>query len=272
MGLSGMLVPEEYGGLGGGAVEAAIAAEELGAAMIPSNLLGACTAAALLEYAPESLRKEVLPLVVGRGSRTAVGWPGDDHTWSVSEAGLMRLVDGSISGTAAYVPEAEGATVLILPVVAGERVGVAVAGEVGGWEGLVVTPVTSPDVTRLVATLSGSVPAEGFVPLEEGAVRVCVDDRVGVGGVGGGDGGGVAVVFGADGGVHQVACKAFGRPIATFQVLKHRIVDVLVALEAARAITDRAAREIDDQRAAGVVGRPGVAVVVELGAHGEGSG
>ncbi len=40
MGLSGMLVPEEYGGLGGGAVEAAIAAEELGAAMIPSEFVG----------------------------------------------------------------------------------------------------------------------------------------------------------------------------------------------------------------------------------------
>ena len=252
MGLSGMLVPEEYGGLGGGAVEAAIAAEELGAAMIPSNLLGACTAAALLEYAPESLRKEVLPLVVGRGSRTAVGWPGDDHTWSVSEAGLMRLVDGSISGTAAYVPEAEGATVLILPVVAGERVGVAVAGEVGGWEGLVVTPVTSPDVTRLVATLSGSVPAEGFVPLEEGAVGFAL--TIGL----------ASVVLAAEMVGASRSClertveytksrKAFGRPIATFQVLKHRIVDVLVALEAARAITDRAAREIDDQRAVGVV-------------------
>jgi alkylation response protein AidB-like acyl-CoA dehydrogenase len=239
MGLSGMLVPEEYGGLGGGAVEAAIAAEELGAAMIPSNLLGACTAAALLEYAPESLRRDVLPLVVGRGSRTAVGWPGDDHTWSVSEAGLMRLVGGSISGTAAYVPEAEGATVLILPVVAGERVGVAVVGE--GREGLVVSPVTSPDVTRLVATLSGSVPAEGFaltiglasvVLAAEmvGASRSCLERTV----------------------EYTKSRKAFGRPIATFQVLKHRIVDVLVALEAARAITDRAAREIDDQRAAGV--------------------
>jgi alkylation response protein AidB-like acyl-CoA dehydrogenase len=249
MGLSGMLVPEEYGGLGGGAVEAAIAAEELGAAMIPSNLLGACTAAALLEYAPESLRRDVLPLVVGRGSRTAVGWPGDDHTWSVWEAGLMRLVGGSISGTAAYVPEAEGATVLILPVVAGERVGVAVVGE--GREGLVVSPVTSPDVTRLVATLSGSVPAEGFVPLAEGAVGFAL--TIGL----------ASVVLAAEMVGASRSClertveytksrKAFGRPIATFQVLKHRIVDVLVALEAARAITDRAAREIDDQRAAGV--------------------
>ncbi len=247
MGLQGILVPEEYGGLGGGCVEAAIAAEELGAAMIPSNLLGSCTAAAVFEHAPESLRKEALPLVAARGSRTAVAWPGNDHTWSVTGTKLMTVTDNSITGTAPYVPEADGVTVLVLPVVAGERVGLAVVHDHADRQGIVMKSVTSPDVTRSIATVSGAVAAERFVPLEEGASAFALTIAI------------ASVLLAAEMVGASRAClertvdytksrKAFGRPIATFQVLKHRIVDILVALEAARAITNRAAQQIDDQR------------------------
>ena len=82
MALNGMLVPEELGGLGGGCIEAVIAAEELGAALIPSNLLGSSMTTFLLSVAGGGEAQEVLLELTGKGATSALLWPGRGPRWT----------------------------------------------------------------------------------------------------------------------------------------------------------------------------------------------
>ena len=63
--LTGLVIPEAYGGAGFGNVELGIAMEEMGRALYPSPFLGSCVLAAkAIEYAgSESEKSELLPSI-----------------------------------------------------------------------------------------------------------------------------------------------------------------------------------------------------------------
>jgi alkylation response protein AidB-like acyl-CoA dehydrogenase len=238
MALNGMLVPEEFGGLGGGCIEAAIVAEELGAALIPSNLLGSSMTTYLLSVAGGGVAQEVLLELTGKGTKSALLWPGSGARWTIDDIDVAVVEGSRVSGEFSFVPEAEEAAVFLVPATSGGEVGFAVA-RTGGDPGLVeVSPVPSPDVFRPLCHVSLSGQACEFVPT--------------IGGVYMGTMALASIVLAAEmvGGTR--ACldrtvdytstrKQFGQPIATFQAVKHRIADVLVAFEASRALTYRAA-------------------------------
>jgi alkylation response protein AidB-like acyl-CoA dehydrogenase len=242
MALNGILVPEELGGLGGGCIEAVIAAEELGAALIPSNLLGSSMTTYLLSVATGVVAQEVLLELTGKGAQSALVWPGTKARWSIDEIDVAVVEGSRVSGECSFVPEAEEAMVFLVPASRAGEMGLAVARTDGDRGGMEVTSVPSPDLLRPLSNVALSGQACEFVPIAAGAytgtialasivlaaemvggTRACLDRTVN----------------------YTSTRKQFGQPIATFQAVKHRIADVLVALEASRALTYRAAERAE---------------------------
>ncbi|MFI6292068.1 acyl-CoA dehydrogenase family protein [Nonomuraea sp. NPDC050790] len=90
LGLTGLIIPEEYGGAGAGHAELAVVLEETGAALLPGPFLATTFAAIALTQAGE---KELLPgLADGSLVATYAADPG--HVPNGMEAGLILLDDG----------------------------------------------------------------------------------------------------------------------------------------------------------------------------------
>lgn len=238
MALNGIMVAEGHGGLGGGCVEAVIAAEELGAALIPSNLLGSSMTTYLLSLAGGRVAEDVLLELTGKGTKSALLWPGTAARWNIDEVGAGVVEGTAVSGDFSFVPEADEAALFLVPATRGGETGFAVVRRDGDQSAATITPVPSPDVFRpLTSVVLSGQPCE-FVPVTRGAYTGTI--------------GLASILLAAEMVGGSRACldrtvdytssrKQFGQPIATFQAVKHRIADVLVALESSRALTYRAA-------------------------------
>lgn len=242
MALNGIMVAEEQGGLGGGCVEAVIAAEELGAALIPSNLVGSSMTTHLLSLASVPVAEEVLLEITGKGRKSTLLWPGNGASWTIDQISAGVVEGSTVSGEFSFVPEADEAAVFIVPASRGGQTGFAVVRRDGDQSATTVSPVPSPDVFRPLSRVVLSSQACAFIPIAAdahtrtvalasillaaemvGGARACLDRTVD----------------------YTSSRKQFGQPIATFQAVKHRIADVLVALESSRALTYRAADRAD---------------------------
>lgn len=244
MGLNALRIPEQAGGLGGGWVETAIAAEELGAAMAPSRLLGDVMAVTFLAGIGGPSCNALLEKIAARETTVSLVWPGVDATWDIRQIDVARWDGARLTGTFRWVPDVESADVLLVPASDGSSLGVTIVSTGDESSGLDITPVQSPDRFRPVANLSVSGADGSFEPLANpnpvyagavasgalllaaemiGAARTCLERTS----------------------TYTQQRKQFGRPIATFQAVKHRLVDILVAWEPARAMTYRAADRLD---------------------------
>ena len=230
LGLAGLLVADDRGGAGASAREAAVVLEELGRACAPVPFLtSAVVATAVLAAVPDGTAALAVPLATGAMSfRPEV----------VASAGVL-------SGRVASVAGALEADVLLVPVAAScGGSGVEVwAVDVAAVE---VTPVVSLDMTRQVADLSfHDVPLEGpvarlVVPAAEGDAAVRSALTLGAG-----------LLASEQLGIAQWCLEAtvgylkerrqFGRVVGGFQALKHRLADVYVLVEQARAAARYAA-------------------------------
>ncbi|MFI9115729.1 acyl-CoA dehydrogenase family protein [Streptomyces venezuelae] len=269
LGLAGLALPEEYGGVGCGPAELALACEETGRALAPSPLLATSVLAAPLLTAlgaPEQ-RAELLPrladgtltcaLAVPGGSLAlALGLTGDNAAQAWSGGGRAggvqaRAVDGGwrLYGEAAQVVDGHSAGLLL---VAAHTGGFArsrtllflVRAEDDGTPGLSRTRQPTLDLTRAQATvqfrdtpaeLLGEEPADVLGALAatgRGAAVMLAAEAVG------------AAREALDRTVAHVGSREqFGRPVGSFQAVKHRLADLYVQVEAARSLTHCAARE-----------------------------
>ncbi|MFI9554451.1 acyl-CoA dehydrogenase family protein [Nonomuraea endophytica] len=90
LGLTGLIVPEEYGGAGAGHAELAVVLEETGAALLPGPFLATTFAAIALSRAGD---KELLPGIAD-GSLVATYATDPGHVPNGMEAGLILLDTG----------------------------------------------------------------------------------------------------------------------------------------------------------------------------------
>ena len=88
-GWTGLIVPEEHGGLGLGLVELAVVSEEMGRACLPGAFLSTLTAAALVERAgsAEQCAKYLEPITTGKLKAT-VAFLEDGASWNVDATTL----------------------------------------------------------------------------------------------------------------------------------------------------------------------------------------
>lgn len=243
LGLAGLLVPEERGGQGASAREAAVVLEELGRTVAPAPFLTSAVVATtlLLESGSDLLA------AVACGERTAaltVPWsiaPEDDIP-------RLRGDGGVLAGTVTSVAGALEADLLLVPVVNGDDALGIHAVDVAD---AVVTPLVSLDMTRQLAdvTLDGAVSTP---VLDDAAhvVRRALDA-------------GAALLASEQVGVARWCLETtlayvkvrrqFGRPVGGFQAIKHRLADLYTGMESATAAARYAAATLAE-------GDPDVAV------------
>ncbi|AEF34733.1 acyl-CoA dehydrogenase FADE18 [Mycolicibacter sinensis] len=219
----GLEVPEAFGGAGATFAEVAVVCEELGRAAVAADYLGsAVLTVGVLNTLQHSAVRDRLLTDVTAGTTRAATVMGD----------FTLAADGRLSGRADFVPDADGADLLL--VLATDHTGaeVAVATDL-----LAVTAQPVLDQTRRVATVT----AEGVQVAEplsftgnprsvqnRAAVAVACDSL------------GLAEAMLAATVSYAQTRHQFGRPIGSFQAVKHACADMLVTVSVARALVREA--------------------------------
>ncbi len=237
IGVAGLAVPEKLGGAGASWREAAVVAEELGRAVVPVPHLGAAMATAALLTVAES--GAGLLAQVAAGERTAVLAVPLSAPPGPMPAAVGKTADGgALSGTVTSVADALAADVLL--VLASDGLYEVVAAEVGR------APVTSLDQTRRLADVTfDRVPARR---LADGAAAGRAWEHAYLAGA--------ALLASEQLGVAEWCLQTtveyvktrhqFGRPVGSFQALKHRLAELWVAVTQSRAVARYAASCLAD--------------------------
>jgi len=240
LGLSGLLVGEEFGGSGANREFATVAAEELGARLAPFDLVGACTTAQVLAAGGGQGGASWLRRVAEDPRPFVFAWPGGDASWSIHDIRTATVSGEVLSGRIDYVPGLVGSPFIAVPATSGSEFGIAIVD--GAAEGVTVTEVSRADSLRAIGHLAVERVACTFMPVPErgftealalgaillsadmvGAARSCIEQMVEYG----------------------LIRRQFGQPIVTFQALKHDVVDAAVEFERAKASVYRAAKMLD---------------------------
>ncbi len=246
LGLAGLLIPEDLGGAGASAREAAVVLEELGRAAAPVPFWeSAVVATSVLLAAGSSAASAPQRHLLGRlaaGERTAALLVPLSQAPHDPVVGLT--LDGDrVSGTVTSVAGALAADVLLVPVTTPD--GLVLAAVEASLA--TITPVVSLDMSRPLAdvTLDGVALGEPLIGAGGGVV-VSAEDAVRRG-----LGAGAALLASEQLGVAQWCLAAtvaylkerrqFGRIVGGFQALKHRLADLYVLVESANAAARYAA-------------------------------
>ena len=257
--LPGLALPGEYGGDGFGLTELGVVLEEMGAALLCSPFFATVVLAAqaLLASADEAACARYLPgIAAGRTIATLAAAEGN-ASWdpAMVAARAERAAEGwALSGKKSFV--IDGAIADLVLVVARSTAGPGLFAVDRGAPGLRAEPMTTLDPTRAMATLTfDQVPAV-LVGAEGQAGRLMsrVLDLACVA-LAAEQAGGARRCLEMSAGYARTRFQ-FGRPIGSFQAVKHKCADMLVRVELAEATAREAAR-LADEAAAGVRGRRG---------------
>jgi alkylation response protein AidB-like acyl-CoA dehydrogenase len=253
----GLIYPEPYDGMGLGLVDLVVLMEEMGRAVAPGPyfstvLLGGL---AILEAGSEGQKKEWLPRIAAGDKRVALAWMEPSAQLGPAGVTLNAVEKGgryTLSGTKLFVHDAHTADALV--VAARTRPGAGADGVSlfllpRGTKGLAVTLLPTMDQTRKlceVACADVTVGADallgaagaGWAPLarvlDRATVALCAEMC-----------GGAQKVL--DMTVEYAKIRqAFGRPIGSYQGVKHRAADMLVDVENSKSITYYAAWALDE--------------------------
>jgi len=260
LGWPALTIAAEHGGIGLGPIEAAVLAEELGRVMAPGPLLATVTeyVPAVREAATDEQQGRFLGAVARGEVRGAFALAETSGSYDPSEVAATATRDGDavvLQGTKCFVIEAAAADELAV---------VVRLAATSGNDGVVVVVVPRSDVRVVpVRTLDGS-RAVAHVVLD--GVRVAHDRVLGLGGDSAAavrravEEAAVALALETVGTCQTIFDitleyaknrRQFGVPIGSFQAIKHKFADMLIALERARATGYFAALTIaenDDRR------------------------
>jgi alkylation response protein AidB-like acyl-CoA dehydrogenase len=244
--LTGIHVPEHLGGAGFGPVELGIALEEMGRALFCGPYLSSAvlSAYALLICADADQQERWLSDVASGGRRCSLAvtestglWRDDDiHTTATTdEAGNSLL-----NGRKRFVIDANNADLLIVAARASD--GIALYMIDGETSGLTLTALDTMDPTRKMADIElNNVVATRL----NHAPDLLLDTLLNVACI--------ALANEMIGGCQRLLDSAvdytqlryqFGRSIASFQAIKHRLADLLLDVELSRSAAYQAAQTL----------------------------
>ncbi len=224
LGWLGLHLPDAVGGSGYGLSELVIVVEELGRALTPGPFVPSVIASAVIDAAgPADLQARLLPGLADGSVCGGVGFTSE-----------ITVSGGTAAGTAPAVLGGGMADVLVLP--AGDDAIVVDATA----KGVTVEVPANLDPTRRTARVTLR---DAAVDVIAGGARTLVDlGRVLVAA----EAVGVATECTEQAAAYAKARVQFGRPIATFQAVKHHCANMAVASELATAAVWDAARAADE--------------------------
>lgn len=236
LGIAGILVPEAQGGSGLGLLDAVVAAQALGHAVTPSPFLSTGVMAPALLSALDA--EATGSWLEGLAAGDLVVGVAFTERFSVREGAGVREEGGALYGKSLMVLDGCVADVVLVPVGEDELVVVERASAGVGTTRLVTT-----DRTRCTAELvfDGSRPRARFERVGPAIARALDAGRIGL----------AADVFGAcEAMIEQAVAYAgerrqFGRPIGSFQAVKHMCAEMIAELEPTRSLLWYAAHAFD---------------------------
>jgi len=242
IGAAGLAIPEEYGGHGFSLLETHVVLEQLGAALTPSPLLGSgvLAAQAVLRSGNPAACERLLPAIADGTAVAALAWADAAGRWrtdgcDVRAAGQEQR---TLSGASTLVLNGADADVLLVVAeTGGGRLGLFEVDPAHPGVRRIETPamdttlrldriefyavpavLLAPDIADALAALH-DVAAVAVTALQVGAAQRGLDMTV----------------------AYSKERVQFGRPIGSFQAVKHRLADLLVEVETARSVSWAAA-------------------------------
>jgi alkylation response protein AidB-like acyl-CoA dehydrogenase len=238
LGLQSLIVPEAYGGAGFGFVELAVVLEEAGAALVGGPLFPtvALATTALLASGDEAAKSDLLPGIASGETIATVALTEDSGRWDVDAVEVSATeADGgwTLSGRKMFVLDGHVANLVL--VAARTAAGVSLFAVEGDAPGLTRTSLATMDQTRKQARLElagtpgrligedgGAGPVLGRM-LDLAAVALAAEQ------VGGAQ---RCLDMSVDYAKNRIQ---FGRPIGSFQAIKHKCADMLLEVESAKS-------------------------------------
>ena len=254
IGVAGLAIPERYGGAGAGQVEVHVVAEELGRVLAPTPMLGSAVLAAqaILGSDDAEACERLLPGICS-GTVVALAWTGREGGWDPGQAACYaasRSGGGwTLTGVAHYVLDGDIAdTLIVAATMPGGDIGLfEVRPDQPGVDRHAAAPV---DQTRRLAVVKLAAAADQMLgPADEGSAPVLARAKeLACLAISAEQVGAAARALELTVGYTKTR-EQFGRPIASFQAVQHRLAELHALVESARALSYRAA-EAADARAA----------------------
>jgi alkylation response protein AidB-like acyl-CoA dehydrogenase len=236
LGLQGLAIAEAHGGAGFGMRELAVVFEEMGRAVVCAPFLATITAAAALEAGEGG--QDLLPGIAGGSTIATLAVAEDGGSWDAGDV-ETTFEGGRLRGTKNFVLDGHIADLILVAAKSDEGVGVYAVEDVAA-----LTPIVLPtlDQTRKLARVE----LDG-VPARKVGGRDALTRALDV----------AAVALAAEqlGGAQKTLDMTveyakvrhqFGRPIGSFQAIKHRCADMFVVVESARSAVLYAAAVADE--------------------------
>ncbi len=253
LGLQSLIVPEEHGGQGFGYVELIVVLEEMGRALLCAPFFSTVVLAAntLIHANDEAAAAALLPGIASGETIATLAFTEESGRWDEAGITMEATADGdawTLSGSKMYVLDGHIADLVL--VAARTQGGVSLFHLPGDAAGLIRTPLATMDLTRkqarldfdavsatLIGTEGGGWPvlelvldlaAVALAAEQVGGAQICLD---------------TAVQYAKD-------RVQFGRPIGSFQAIKHKCADMLLEVESAKSAAYYAgwcAAELNDE-------------------------
>jgi alkylation response protein AidB-like acyl-CoA dehydrogenase len=253
LGLQGLIIPEEFGGSGYSYIELIVVLEEMGRSLLCAPYFSSVVLAAntLIHSGDDAAKKDLLPGIASGETIATLAFTEENGRWD--EEGVTATAEASgdgftINGTKSYVLDGHTANLILVAARTGK--GVSLFKVDGDASGLTRTALSTMDQTRKQAKLDfDGVPAtligtegEGWTVLGQvldlAAVALAAEE------VGGAQ-------FVLEMAVQYAKDRVqFGRPIGSFQAIKHKCADMLLEVESAKSAAYYAgwcASELNDE-------------------------
>ncbi len=243
LGLQGLHIPEEYGGQGFTFVELAIVLEEMGRVLLCAPYFSTVVLAtsAILNAGTPDECKALLPGIASGETIAALAFTEPNGKWDAAGITMEATQSGggwTLNGTKSFVIDGHTAnTIVVVARTAGshDTDGIAFFTVDGDASGLTRTPLATMDQTRkqaklefanVAATPLGK-PGNGFAAfsktLDQAAVALA-NEMIG------------GAQFVLDMSVEYAKVRVqFGRPIGSFQAIKHKCADMLLEVESGKS-------------------------------------
>jgi alkylation response protein AidB-like acyl-CoA dehydrogenase len=238
LGLQGLAIPEEYGGSGFSFLELGVVIEEMGRALLCAPYFSTCVLAAntLLLAGDDAAKEQYLPGLASGEQIATLALTEEDGRWDESGVKLAAAQSGdawTLTGTKMFVLDGHLADVVL--VAARTASGVSIFAVDGDASGMARTPLATMDQTRKQARITFDA-TPGRLVGKEGAGWPVLSQVLDL----------AAVALAAEqvGGAQRVLEMSvdyakvrvqFGRPIGSFQAIKHKCADMLVEVESAKS-------------------------------------
>ena len=243
LGLQGLHIPEQFGGQGYGFVELAIVFEEMGRKLLcaPYFATVALAANAILNAGTDAEKGALLPGIASGETIGALAFTEANGRWDADGITMVAKGSGSdwtLDGEKMFVIDGHNADLIVVVArtegTTGED-GISFFTVAGDAAGLTRTPLATMDQTRKQARLEFKgvkatplgAPGAGWAALSKtlDQAAVCLSNEM----VGGAQ-------FVLDMSVEYAKVRVqFGRPIGSFQAIKHKCADMLLEVESAKS-------------------------------------